>query len=342
MVKDIKVQEFLEQAESTPVLDLRAPKEFEQGHIPGAISMPLFNDDERAKVGTTYKKVSKDEAVLVGLEIVGPKMADMVRQAKKLAVNNEILIYCWRGGMRSGSVAWLLSTAGLKVKRLVKGYKAYRTYIRQSFSQEMNLVVVGGMTGSGKTDILLEMLNQGQQVLDLEGYAHHKGSAFGMLGQAPQPTTEQFENDTYEKWKTFDFSKPVWIEDESKLIGRVAICEPLFERMRSTMVVKIEPTKQHRIERLVRDYSVFDDELLRGAIKKIEKRLGGQNAKLCYDALDIGDYSVVADLTLNYYDRAYLHGLEKRENQAVYPLPLESADPVVNARKVTEFYSTIG
>ena len=198
MINNIEASEFLEKAETIPVLDLRSPGEYEDGHITGAINMPLFDDDERAKVGTKYKQVSKEEAMLLGLDIVGPKMSDMVRKAMSLAVNGEICLYCWRGGMRSGSVAWLLSTAGLKVTRLVKGYKAYRHHIREAFSQDVNLIVIGGMTGSGKTDILLEMLEQGHQVLDLEGYANHKGSAFGMLGQEKQPSSEQFENDTYE------------------------------------------------------------------------------------------------------------------------------------------------
>jgi tRNA 2-selenouridine synthase len=339
--KLVQCEEFLQQAEFTPILDIRAPSEFAQGHIPGAINMPLFSDEERAKVGTAYKKVSKEEAILIGLDIVGPKLSAMVKQAKKVAVNNKVLVYCWRGGMRSESVAWLLSTAGLKVKRLSKGYKAYRAHIRSSFAQDMNLVVMGGMTGSGKTDILLKMLEQGQQVLDLEGYANHKGSVFGTLGQQPQPTSEQFENDTYEIWKTFDFSKPIWVEDESKMIGHVAICDPLFKKMRNATVIKIEAIKQHRIDRLIRDYTGFDDELLRDAIHKIEKRLGGQNTKACYEALDVREYSVVADIALKYYDKAYLYGLEKRDEKKIYTLPLESTDPVVNARKVTEFYSTI-
>ena len=341
MINNLEVSDFLNRVEEIPVLDLRSPGEYEAGHIPNAINMPIFNNEERAKVGTAYKQQSKDAAILIGLDIVGPKMSSMVRKAKSLAVDGEVCLYCWRGGMRSGSVAWLLSTAGLKVTRLVGGYKAYRHYIRDCFSQEVNLVVLGGMTGSGKTDILLEMLKQGHQVLDLEGYANHKGSAFGMLGQPKQPTTEQFENDTYEVWKTFDLTKPVWLEDESRLIGNVAICEPLFEKIRATTVIKIEPTKQHRIERLIRDYAVFDNQLLKDAIARIQKRLGGQNAKLCYEALDKGDYATVADITLNYYDKAYMHGLKKRSGQLVYPLPLESSDPVVNAKVVTDFYSSI-
>ena len=341
MVKNLNIQDFLKQAEILPVLDLRSPSEFEDGHMVGAINMPLFDDAERAQVGTTYKQVSQDVAVLVGLEIVGPKMADMVRKAKSIAVDGEIMLYCWRGGMRSGSVAWLLSTAGLKVRRLVKGYKAYRRYIRNSFSQDVNLIVLGGMTGSGKTDILIEMIEQGHQVIDLEGYANHKGSSFGMLGQKKQPSSEQFENDTYELWKTFDLTKPVWLEDESKLIGSVAICEPLYLKMRSTNVIKIEPTKQHRIDRLVRDYAVFDIELLKAAVKRIEKRLGRQNATACFKSLDCGDYATVADLTLVYYDKAYLHGLTKRGDQNVFTLSLDSPDPALNAQLISDFYNSI-
>ena len=328
MVLTVPPEEFLKKSHNLPVFDTRSPGEYRHGHIPGAISLPLFDNDERAEIGTIYKQTGKEEAVLRGLEIVGPKMADLVRAAKKHSVNNTVCLYCWRGGMRSESVAWLLSTAGLKVIRLEKGYKAYRRYIRNAFEGEYKLLVIGGMTGSGKTELLTELSSLGEQIIDLEGLAHHKGSAFGMLGEAPQPTTEHFENLLFELWEKLDKNRIIWVEDESRLIGSVAICDPFFDRMRNAPVIKVEPTKSDRINRLVKDYGNFDTELLRNCILKIKKRLGPQKTEKCLTALDDGKLDVVADVTLDYYDKAYLHGLSKRQNQKVYPLELADEQSV--------------
>ena len=243
MATVLNPKEFLEMGKTIPMVDVRTPAEFELGHIPDALNIPIFTNEERVLVGTKYKRASKDSAVLLGLELVGPKLARFVRQAKKIAPEKVIMLHCWRGGMRSGSMAWLFETAGFTVYLLKGGYKTYRSYNRDQFQEKSELVVLGGMTGSGKTDILHEMQAMGHQVLDLEGVANHKGSVFGALGQANQPTNEHFENELAKIWSGFDANRPIWIEDESNSVGTVRINDVLFGRMRKAEVIRLDSVR---------------------------------------------------------------------------------------------------
>ncbi len=341
MPQILSAKAFLELGKKIPIVDVRTPAEFETGHIPGAVNIPIFTNEERAKVGTKYKRASKESAVLLGLELVGPKLAKFVRMAKKIAPERELLIHCWRGGMRSGSMAWLFETAGFKAHLLEGGYKAYRAYLREQFEREADLVVLGGMTGSGKTAVLHAMQQQNAQVLDLEGIAHHKGSVFGALGQKDQPTNENFDNLLGQAWLEFDFSRPIWLEDESKAIGSVWINDILYNRIRSTTVIDMDIPKSERVKRLVKEYACFDKEVLRQMVEKIQKRLGGQNVKDAFNALDNDDYAAVADITLSYYDKAYRFGLEKREKNTVFQLQLPNDNPEENAKAVLEYWEEL-
>ncbi len=341
MIPKLSAQNFLEKGNTTPIVDVRTPAEFEQGHIPGAINIPIFTNEERAQVGRKYKRSSKDAAVLLGLELVGPKLSVFVKRAKKVAINGEILVHCWRGGMRSSSMAWLFQTAGLKASLLEGGYKAYRHFIRESFSRPNNLVVIGGYTGSGKTEVLHKLAEMNEQVLDLEGRANHKGSAFGALGQLDQPTTEQFENDLAQIWQKFDHTKPVWIEDESHSIGSVWINNVLFQQMRKAPLLAVIIPKSERIKRLVKEYACFDIDILKQMCKKIEKRLGGLKVKMALESLDRGDFASVADITLDYYDKAYRHGLNTRTNQKIYQLEIEKDEPETNAKLLIKYLENL-
>ncbi len=319
--------ECLEASKTFPVIDVRTPSEFVKGHIPGAINIPVFSDDERVVVGTLYKKEGRDAAVLKGLEYVGPGMADFVRAAKHLAVNGQVLVHCWRGGMRSGSMAWLFRTAGLKASVLEGGYKAYRAHVRkQMASVKWNFVILGGPTGSGKTDVLKALDESGQQILDLEGLAHHKGSAFGALGQEPQPTSEQFENNIYEKMRHFNPLQVIWVEGESHSIGRVFVPDILFELLMKAPLVMFELTREKRIDRLVREYGSFSKELLAESVKKIQKRLGGLKTIEALKALENNDYHKVASVTLEYYDKGYAKSLGLR-NPSVLSIKTDQDDP---------------
>lgn len=335
----LRPADFLNASKQYPVVDVRTPAEFARGHIPGAVNMPVFSNDERAVVGTLYKKEGRDEAVMKGLEFVGPKLAGFAREAEKLAVDGSILVHCWRGGMRSGSMAWLFRTAGLKASVLDGGYKAYRTYFRDQLeSKNWNFVVIGGPTGSGKTDVLYALAEKGEQILDLEGLAKHKGSAFGALGQEKQPTTEQFENDIHEQFQSFDPEKYIWVEGESRFIGRVYIPDLLFSKLMKAPLVMYQLTKDLRIERLVKDYGVFDNELLKHSVLKIQKRLGGVRTKQALAALDDKNYHKVADITLQYYDKGYANSLSRRD-EPVLVLNEEKDDPEFVADKLIKSFS---
>ncbi len=231
MPTSVNIKEFLELSEKHPVLDVRSPGEFEYGHIPGAHSLPLFSNEERASVGTAYKQVSREAAVNKGLSFFVPKMKSLVDDAKTISNENISLVYCWRGGMRSSSVAWLLELYGFKVYLLRGGYKAFRRMTLESFNEERKILNLGGRTGSGKTLILKELSNLGEQVVDLEQLANHKGSTFGALGEKPQPTQETFENELFFRLYKTDKNKAIWLEDESNMIGSRAIPKLFFEKV---------------------------------------------------------------------------------------------------------------
>lgn len=328
---------FFKMGQDYPILDVRSPAEFAEGHIPGACNLPLFDDDERKVIGTLYKQAGRDASILTGLDFVGTKMSGFLKQAWKIAPYRKLRIHCWRGGMRSEGMAWLLSLAGFEVHLLVGGYKAYRRFIREELSSDVPYLVLSGGTGSGKTEILKNLAKNGCQVLDLEGIARHKGSAFGAIGQEDQPTNEQFENDLYEKWKTFDTQEPVWVEDESRAIGRVSIPEPLFLRLRKSKVIVLDMPLELRIHRLVAEYACFPKEELIAGIQRILKNLGGDNAKKAILAIENDDFVTAIGIVLFYYDKTYRFGLDTRGSEQLSFLKTDSSDAEFNTLKILEF-----
>lgn len=309
---------MLAQKSQLPLLDVRTPAEFERGHIPGAINFPLFSNDERVIIGTLYKQKGKDVAVEKGLELVGPKLASFVKEAKKLAVDKEIMLHCWRGGMRSGSMAWLFETAGLRPKVLKGGYKAYRQQVHQDFSErKLDLIVLGGATGSGKTLILHAMQEQGHQIIDLEQLANHKGSSFGAIDEDLQPITEHFENLLHQKILELDSTKPVWTENESRGIGTVYIPEGFWAQMQAAPLINISIPKKNRLDILAQMYVGKDPSALIPAFERIRKKLGGQNLNKAIEYLHEGDYRAAADIALIYYDKAYAYGLQKNKSPRI-------------------------
>ncbi len=331
MQRPLSISEFLQDSVQKPVFDVRSPAEFEKGHIPGASNIPLFTNEERALVGTKYKNAGKDPAVLLGLEIVGPKLADFVRQAKALAPGKKVLVHCWRGGMRSSSFAWLLNTAGFEATTLHQGYKAYRRHVLRSFENRYQLLVLGGETGSGKTDILAQIAARGEQVIDLEALAHHRGSSFGALGQHPQPGVEVFENIFSHQLLLLDPSRRIWLEDESKSIGRVFIPDAFWMQMKTAPLIRVNVPKAARVARLVKEYGQFPKADLEAAVLRIQKRIGGLAYKQCIEALALGELATVADITLDYYDKAYNFNKEKNVVDSVV---MEADLPELAAEKV--------
>ena len=319
-----------------PILDVRAPAEYAQGHLPGALSLPLFTDEERARIGTTYKQVNPDKAVLLGLDFFGPKMRTMVEKARRLAPDQRVRLHCWRGGMRSGAVQWLLELAGFEVQLLDKGYKEYRHWVLDELARPRQLRVLGGATGSGKTTVLHALAALGQPVLDLERLANHQGSSFGALGQPPQPTQEQFENDLAAALAALPPGQPIWVEDESRGIGRVAVPGALFEQLRVAPLLVLEVPQPARVAYLAADYGRHDAGELAAAVLRLRKRLGGLVTKEALAAIAEDDMPRMVELVLAYYDKTYAHGLEGRPAVAV---PAAGTDAAVNAALVLQAVS---
>lgn len=335
MSQSLDIAAFLALSQEHPIIDVRTPAEFDQGHIPGAHNVPLFTNEERAEVGTLYKQVGREEAMLTGLEAVGPKMRHLVEQTKQIAPQQTVLLHCWRGGMRSSSVAWLLELFGFQTYTLQQGYKAFRRYVLASFIEMRQVIILGGYTGSAKTETLHALRRQGAQAIDLEALAHHKGSAFGQLGETPQPSQQQFENELAMQWRQLDPTQPVWLEDESRHVGRRTIPNSLWNQMRAATVVFLDLPRPARVQHLVAGYGQFDPEALAGAIQRLRKRLGDLNTRLALDALSDGDLAVCADILLReYYDRAYRQGLQKRAEDTVFHLPCSSINPEDNAATI--------
>ncbi|WP_204139486.1 tRNA 2-selenouridine(34) synthase MnmH [Halomicronema sp. CCY15110] len=329
MVKHLEISDFLTAV--GPILDVRSPGEYEQGHMPGAVSFPLFSNDERAQVGTCYKQQGRDAAVELGFDLVGPKLGAIVRQAKAIAPNQILRVHCWRGGMRSGSVAWCLETAGLQVVTLAGGYKAFRHWARQVFSTPRQIIVLGGMTGTGKTQILHALAELGEQILDLEGLANHRGSSYGSLDMPPQPSTEQFENMISDRLAHLDPIRPVWIEAESKRVGTCRVPPELFEQMEAAPTLEVVRPLEERLGILVEIYGQTDRQGLIEATQRIRKRLGGQRTQAAVECLHRGELREVCKIVLDYYDRTYRYDLERR-NQVIPQLDIANHDPIAAAQ----------
>ena len=313
-------ENFLQQAANCPVFDARSPAEYRRAHIPGAHSLPLFDDAERHDIGLLYKAEGREAAVLRGLEMVGPRLTDYVARVKQTTASRQILIYCWRGGMRSASLAWLLETVGYRVAVLKGGYKAYRRQVHEVLAAPWPLLILSGMTGSGKTQLLQLLHRHGEQILDLEGLAGHRGSAFGAIDGLTQPSTEQFENAICAKLQTCTKKRVIWVEDESRKIGRAVINENLFRQMRAANVIKIDVPRQRRVERLCADYGTESPAKLCAAVSNISKRLGGEKTRATLQAIADGDLASAAHAILDYYDKTYLFGLSKREAKRIFTL----------------------
>lgn len=336
MIKKCKIEELSAEFGRIPVIDTRSPKEYNNGHIFGAINIPLFSDMERAVVGTAYKRSGREAAVFKGLDITGPKMSGFIKNLRSSVRENRIVVHCWRGGMRSAAMAFLFDLAGFEVLLLEGGYKVYRRFIHETFRKEIEIFILGGKTGTGKTDILECIENIGEQVIDLEKIASHKGSVFGDIGQQEQPTNEQFENNLFEIWRKMDFRRPVWIENESRSIGSAGIPEALFTQMRNSTVINIELPVETRIKRLVNEYTSVNAEKLIEKIEKISKRLGGLKTKESIEAVKQNDFYTAIANVLYYYDKAYQNSLESRDPKTIIQLQFDSDNPEINAKKILD------
>ena len=343
MVKKATVPEFLHLPDERTILDVRTPAEFEKGHIPGAKNLPLFSDEERAEVGTLYKQVSPEKAFLRGLDLAGAKMSWYVKEAFRLAPGRKAAVHCWRGGKRSSSLATLLAFSGFEVEVLEGGYKAYRNHVLGQFGERKSrFIVLGGKTGSGKTEVLSHLAQLGEQVIDLEALANHKGSAFGALGEAPQPTVEQFENDIFERFDLMNNNQRIWVENESRSIGKLFIPQGLWEQMKSSTLFYLDVPFEVRIERLIVDYASYPKEELEQSLLKIERRMGGQQVKEALEAFTRHDLQKATGIALSYYDKTYSHATGQGNFSNIIEFPLDKMDAPAVAKQLIESANEYG
>lgn len=368
-IQKITIEEFLLLAKQYPVLDVRSPGEYAHAHIPKAHILPLFTDEERKQVGTAYKQKSREAAIKIGLDYFGMKMRTMVEETECIVsrfslpgeisatTNNgqretrNVLVHCWRGGMRSAAVAWLLDLYGFKVSLLVGGYKAYRKWVLNQFEKPYNFNIIGGYTGSGKTLLLRELNKQQKTIIDLEGLANHKGSAFGALEGIPQPGQEMFENMLGEALfiagcslneekdsDTNNEQRPtgIFLEDESQRIGNVQIPMPLWRSMRKAPVFFMDIPFEERLVYITEEYGKLKKETIKEAILRIQKRLGGLETKNALNFLEGDNMKECFRILLSYYDKWYHKGLYNRENIAALlnKIPCTRVDTKTNAHKI--------
>ena len=334
-MRRVSTPEFL--SLQVPLLDVRSPGEYAHAHIPGAVSLPLFTDDERAKIGTAYKQRSQQDAIKIGLDAFGPNMRSMVEAVEKLG-SKKVGVHCWRGGMRSGAVAWLLDLYGFEVTLLDGGYKAYRRWAIGHWA-DANLRLLCGNTGSGKTDVLCALRDAGAPVINLEALACHKGSAFGGLGQSAQPTQEMFENTLAHAIATARArhgNRPVWIEDESRRIGDLNLPNDFFLRFAQCPTVFINRPFEERLDRLTAEYGRHSTEGLLNAMVRIKKRLGPLETKTAIAHLIEGDVRESFRILLRYYDKHYYpNGLSGNN----HTLDIAGMDAKAVAAKLNDLYS---
>ncbi len=312
MTQKIDIHSFIFEAKNKPIIDVRSEDEYASGHIPNAINIPILNNKERATVGTLFKNYGKQKAVLKGLEISGPHFADRLKIAIKEIGNNDPIVHCWRGGMRSSFYGYLLEFYGYAPFVLEGGYKAYRKFVHSYFEKSFQFRVIGGKTGLGKTKILQKMKALGFQVIDLEALVNHKGSAFGGIGVGVQPSQEQFENNLFHQIHQFNIEQPIWIENENRTIGDKVIPVAIWNQMVKADLIVLEDSLHRRLTRIVEEYGHLEINELKCAFEKISKRIGPQHYKFAIQDLENGNIEAAFVHALSYYDKSYTYNLEKK------------------------------
>ncbi len=336
MIHTLDIHHFLELSGTIPVIDVRTPLEFDHARIPGAYNLPIFSNEERVMVGTTYKQKGREAAILLGFDLTGPKWSGFIKQALKLAPEKRIMVHCWRGGMRSGAMAWALNLYGFEVYLLEGGYKRFRNWVLDQFKKQYPILVLGGMTGSGKTQILHKLKEKGEQIIDLEGLAQHQGSSYGSMGYLNQPSQEHFENLLAVALSKVDTDRPLWLEDESLSIGRCFIPNPIFKQIRENTVFKVHIPLEERINFLVEEYGKLNRDFLIERTEKIGKRLGPEQTRDAIAAIKEGRMADFIRIALYYYDKTYSNGQGKRRPESIKIIQCMHTNAEENSKLILE------
>lgn len=319
----LTLENFWTLREQLPLVDARSEGEFAQSHIPGAINIPILDNAERIQVGTLYKQAGPEKATLKGFELVGPRFHLIQREALRKFPAKKLILYCWRGGMRSQILSWLLTQVGFEIFRLEGGYKTYRSFTYASVRKPYPLLVLGGKTGAAKTVLLQKLKEGGEQVVDLEGLANHKGSSFGAIGQPAQPTVEQFENHLAEQLREIHLDQALWVENESRRIGQIILPDSFYLQMTQSPRIEIDKTDEERIAHIASEYAALDQGELSAAVLRLQKRLGGDRTKQALEAIQTNQPEIWIPILLLYYDKTYEFDLERHEVSKTIRLNLQ-------------------
>lgn len=301
------------------LVDARTPAEYAESTIPGAINVPIFDDEERIRVGTLYKRIGKSAAKRLAMDLVAPKIPAMVAQVETALADCRppVVVFCWRGGMRSRALTTFLDLAGVPARQLIGGHKAFRSHVREFFEKGEwgRLLVLRGLTGVGKTRLLLRMREQGYPVLDLEGLANHRGSAFGNLGLPPQPGQKSFEASLWDELRRIPAGGYALTEGESKHIGRLVLPPQVHAALQLETTLWINASLDYRTRIILDDYPAIDH-LREGFVrplKALRPRLGGETVDRLLGLLAAGEWAaLVRDLMVLYYDPLYCHTRPQR------------------------------
>lgn len=299
-------------AEFDAIIDVRSPAEFALDHIPGAINLPVLSNEERIEIGTLYKQVSPFAAKKLGAAYVSRNIANHL-ESSLIDFPREWrpLIYCWRGGERSGAFTHILNRVGWKAMQLQSGYQGFRRVVIDGLDQaakDFSFQVIAGMTGSGKTRILQEIGALGQQILDLEGLAIHRGSVLGNEPNSEQPSQKGFETNLWNALNQLDPNKIVFVESESKKVGGLHIPDPLMKRIREGQCIELRSGTATRVSWLLREYRHFlaNPESFKQKLGLLTSRYGKVQISKWYEAIDAGDFeSLVEELLVMHYDPSY-------------------------------------
>jgi tRNA 2-selenouridine synthase len=301
------------------LIDARTPAEYAEATIPGAVNVPLFDDEERARVGTLYKQEGKSAAKRLAMQLVAPKIPALVEQVEAALAGRRppVVVFCWRGGQRSRALTTFLDLAGMPARQLTGGHKAFRSHVREFFEKGNwgRLLVLRGLTGVGKTRLLLRLRAEGYPVLDLEGLANHRGSAFGNLGLPPQPSQKSFEAHLWDELRRIPPGDYALAEGESKHIGRLVLPPSVYAALQVETTLWVNASLDYRTRIILDDYPAIDH--LRAGfvrpLKALRPRLGGETVDRLLGLLEEGDWeTLVRELMVLYYDPLYRHTRPQR------------------------------